>query len=334
MREIPPSELVILTGEHVRGLMPVADCIAIIERTMRSVSAGKAVLPLRIAARIPESRNLIATMPGYLADPASLGAKVIAVFPENAQRGLSSHMGVVVLFDPARGIPVAIVDATSITGIRTAAATAVATQALARADSVNLAILGTGEQAEAHLIALASIRPWQSIVIWGRNLERARNLAWSFSDHMGHAIEVRETARDAVADADVICTTTSSHEPILFGAWVQSGTHVNLVGASLIDFREADENLVLKSRFFVDYRPSTVPQAGELHAAFQGDAARADAHIRGEIGEVLNGTVQGRAAASDVTIYKSLGIAAQDLSVAHAVYERAKEQGLGTRALV
>jgi ornithine cyclodeaminase len=334
MRAIPPSELLILTGEHVRQLMPMTDCIEIVERAMRTVSAGRAALPLRIAARIPDSRNLIATMPGYLAEPASLGAKVIAVYPENAQRGLSSHMGVVVLFDPARGLPVAIVDAASITGIRTAAATAVATRALARGDATHLAILGTGEQAEAHLVAMLGVRPWKSIVVWGRNADRARDLARRFSQEMGRTIESRATAQEAVADADVICTTTSAREPILCGDWVRSGTHVNLVGASLIDAREADEALVLKSRFFVDYRPSTVPQAGELHAAFKGDTERASAHIRGEIGEVLNGAVPGRSGADDVTIYKSLGIAAQDLAVGHAVYERARAQGLGTRALV
>ncbi|HEU4624551.1 MAG TPA: ornithine cyclodeaminase family protein [Steroidobacteraceae bacterium] len=334
MRAIPASELLILTGEHVRRLMPMGDCIPIIERTMRGVSAGQAALPTRIAARIPASRNLIATMPGYLAEPETLGSKVIAVFPENAARGLSSHMGVVVLFDPKRGVPVAIVDAASITGIRTAAATAVATRALARADAANLAIFGTGEQAEAHLVALLEIRPWKSIVVWGRSAEKARDLAERFSRQIGRQIEHRTRAQDAAADADVICTTTSSREPILCGEWVRAGTHVNLVGASLIDAREADEALVLESRFFVDYRPSTVPQAGELHAAFGGDAERAGAHIRGEIGEVLKGAVPGRTGTSEVTVYKSLGIAAQDLAVAHAVYERAREQGLGTRALV
>jgi ornithine cyclodeaminase len=229
---------------------------------------------------------------------------------------------------------VAIVDAASITGTRTAAATAVATRALARRDAANLAILGSGEQAEAHLIAMVGIRPWKSVVVWGRNADKARDLARHCSQETGLAIETRATAQEAVADADVICTTTSSREPILCGDWVRPGTHVNLVGASLIDAREADEALVMKSRFFVDYRPSTIPQAGELQAAFKGDTERASAHIRGEIGEVLNGVVPGRSDPNDVTVYKSLGIAAQDLAVGHAVYERARAQGLGTRALV
>jgi ornithine cyclodeaminase/alanine dehydrogenase-like protein (mu-crystallin family) len=327
----PASEVLIVSGADVRKLMPMADCIGVVDRAMRVVSRGGAQLPLRIGAKIPGKSALCAAMPGYLEAPATLGAKVIAVNPENAQRGLSSHTGVVVLFDPERSVPIAIVDATAITGLRTAAASAVATNALARTDAADLAIIGTGEQAEAHVHAMAQVRKLRSIRVWGRSKEKATVFAAREGAALGLAVTVCETVERAVTGASIVCTTTSAREPILQGMWIERGTHVNLVGASSIDAREADESLVMKSRFFVDFRPSALAQAGELQAALPLGVQAKQQHIRGEIGEVLNGTVPGRTAPEDITVYKSLGIAAQDLATAHAVYERARQSGAGTR---
>jgi len=282
---------------------------------------------LRIGAAIPGG-NVLAAMPGYLEQPASAGAKIIAVYPENARRGLSSHLGVVVLFDPARGVPVAILDATSITALRTAAASAVATNALARSDAGELAILGAGEQAATHLTAMAHVRKLRSVCIWARRPEKAQAFAREHAGSVDVPIRIATTVEEAVRDADLVCTTTGAREPILEGAWIRAGTHVNLVGASSAQTREANEALVMKAAYFCDFRPSALAQAGELIAAA---GALAERHIRGEIGEVLNGKVRGRSNADEVTIYKSLGIAAQDLAAAHHVYVEAQREGCGTR---
>jgi ornithine cyclodeaminase len=323
-----PNPVLVLSAAEVRQLLPMADCIGLIERTMRAVSRGQSNLPLRIAARIADGNNLLAVMPGYLAEPPSTGAKVIAVYPEASRRGSSSHTGVVVLFDPDRGVPVAMLNATAITALRTAAASAVATNALAREDASELAIIGTGEQASEHLSAMLQVRKFRNVCVWGRTPDNVRRFVAEQRTHIDTKIGVADSVREAVEGAHVVCAVTSSREPILQGAWVGPGTHVNLVGASTAQVREADDELVLRSAFFVDYRPSALAQAGELLDVMKSEAAR---HIRGEIGEVLNGTVPGRKDAGEVTVYKSLGIAAQDLAAAHFVYTRAQQLGRGTR---
>jgi ornithine cyclodeaminase len=322
-------DVLVISGADVRRLLPMIDCIPLIEDAMRTVSRGGAQLPLRIGVSPIGTQNKLAVMPGYLDEPPSMGAKVIAVYPGNARRGLSSHMGVVVLFDVREGVPLAMIDAASITGMRTAAATAVATRALSPDDASDLAIIGTGEQATAHLHAISMVRRLRSIRVWGRTRDHARAFAEREASSVESRIQVCENLRDALVGADLVCTTTSSREPIVQGAWIARGAHVNLVGASTAGAREVDDALVKQSGFFVDYRPSALAQAGELLAAMGADAAN---HIRGEIGEVLNGVVPGRTDEFEITVYKSLGIAAQDLVTAQEVYRRAKSAGVGVRA--
>jgi ornithine cyclodeaminase len=323
------TPVLVISGADVRRLLPMEDCIPLVESAMREVSRGGAQLPLRIGCVPPGTQNMLAVMPGYLDEPPSIGAKVIAVYPANAQRGLSSHMGVMALFDSHEGVPLAIIDAASITGLRTAAATAVATNALAPESAADLTIIGTGEQAAAHLHAISLIRKLRSVRVWSRCKEKA----YAFADREARpgqpCIEVYGTIRDALLGADIVCTTTSAREPIVEGAWIAQGAHVNLVGASTAAAREVDDALVLRSRFFVDCRDSALAQAGELLSAMGSNAAK---HIRGEIGEVLNGSVPGRTDEFEVTVYKSLGLAAQDLAAAHAIYQRAQQRGLGVRA--
>jgi ornithine cyclodeaminase len=320
--------VLVISGADVRRLLSMADCIPLIEGAMRTVSRGGALLPLRTGISLG-APNKLSVMPGYLDDPASMGAKVIAVYPGNAKRGLSSHMGVVVLFDVREGVPLAMIDAASITGIRTAAATAVATRALSPDDACDLAIIGAGEQAAAHLHAISLVRKLRTVRIWGRSRDKARAFAEREANTVETRIDVCETIRDALVGADIVCTTTSSTEPIVQGAWIARGAHVNLVGASVASAREVDDALVKQSSFFVDYRQSALAQAGELLGAMGADAAN---HIRGEIGEVLNGTIAGRTDEFEITVYKSLGIAAQDLATAHEIYRRAKAAGAGVRA--
>lgn len=322
-------DVLVISGADVRRLLPMKDCIPLIENVMRTVSRGGAQLPLRIGVSPPDTQNKLVVMPGYVDDPATMGAKVIAVYPGNARRGLSSHMGAVLLFDAREGVPLALIDAASITGMRTAAASAVATRALSPEDACDLAIIGTGEQAAAHLHAISQVRKLRTVRVWGRSRENARAFAEREASTVDPKIEVCETIRDALVGADMVCTTTSSREPIVQGAWVARGAHVNLVGASVAAAREVDDALVTNSRFYVDFRPSALAQAGELLGAMGADAAK---HIRGEIGEVLNGTVPGRTDEFEITVYKSLGIAAQDLAAAHEIYQRAKAAGVGVLA--
>jgi ornithine cyclodeaminase/alanine dehydrogenase-like protein (mu-crystallin family) len=322
-------DVLVISGAEVRRLLPMSDCIPLIESAMRTVSQGGAQLPLRIGVSPLGTQNKMMVMPGYLDEPASMGAKVLAVYPGNARRGLSSHMGVVVLFDVQDGVPLAMIDAASITGMRTAAATAVATETLSPDDACDLAIIGTGEQAAAHLHAISLVRRLRTVRVWGRSRDHARAFVEREASSVDTRIDVCETIRDALVGADLVCTTTSSREPIVQGAWIARGAHVNLVGASTASAREVDDELVKQSSFFVDYRPSALAEAGELLGAMGADAAN---HIRGEIGEVLNGSVPGRTDEFEITVYKSLGIAAQDLATAHEVYRRAKAAGAGVRA--
>ena len=322
-------DVLVISGAEVRRLLPMIDCIPLVESAMRSTSRGGAQLPLRIGVSPIGTPNKMVVMPGYVDEPACMGAKVIAVYPGNARRGLSSHMGVVVLFDVREGVPLAMIDAASITGMRTAAATAVATRTLSPDDACDLAIIGTGEQATAHLHAISLVRRLRTIRIWGRTRENAHAFAQREASSVDARIEVCGTIRDALIGADIVCTTTSASEPIVQGAWIARGAHVNLIGASTAPAREVDDALVKQSSFFVDYRPSALAQAGELLGAMGTDAAN---HIRGEIGEVLNGVVPGRTDEFEITVYKSLGIAAQDLVTAQEVYRRAKAEGAGVRA--
>lgn len=323
------SDVLILSGNDVRALLSMKDCIEIIDRTMRSISRGGVQLPLRTVMKLPFDGNLFASMPGFIDEAQILGAKLIAVYPANPGRGRSSHMGVIVLFDPHTGAPAAFVDAAEVTAIRTAAASAVATRALANPDASELALLGTGEQAREHLCSMAAVRQLRRVRVWGRSAERAEALA-ADGRRLGLPIEAVASAREAVVGADLICTTTGAHDPILYGEWIEPGAHVNLVGASIATTREADDSVVTRSCFFVDYRASALAQAGEFLHARQAGLVK-ESHIRGEIGEVLNGTVVGRRAASEITVYKSLGNAAQDLAVAQDLADRARDSAQSTR---
>jgi ornithine cyclodeaminase len=297
---------------------------------MRSVSRGGAQMPLRTILKVPGSDLLFGAMPGCLDEPASFGAKLLSVRLHSSAAAAPSHIGVFVLFDAASGRPIAILDAGELTAIRTAAATAVATQALARKDAGILAILGTGEQAARHLEGLAIVCRLREVRVWGRNADRAAAFAARYAPSLDIRVIAASQARAAVDGADVICTTTAAHEPILNGAWLSPGAHVNLVGAATAAAREADDAVVARSRFYVDFKPSALAQAGELKHAVESGAVT-DRHIQGEIGEVLDGSVLGRTTADDITVYKSLGIAAQDLAAAHRVYQSASQLKLGLR---
>ena len=260
-------------------------------------------------------------MPGALGATKPFGAKLISIFPENAAQGMQSHQGVIVLFEPDTGTPVCVVHAGEVTAIRTAAASAVATDALARKDAKHLAILGTGEQAATHARAIAKVRELESITIWGRSPERAHALAEQMHAELNLPVTALPTAQQAVADADILCTVTSAAEPILKGEWVQPGAHINVVGSSHAGPAEIDNALVARARFFADSREGVLNQGAEFLRAKQVGLID-DTHILAEIGQVLAGTAEGRRSPHEITIYKSLGHIVQDLASAWWLYSQ------------
>jgi ornithine cyclodeaminase len=324
-------EMRVIAGPDVRRLLPYADCVEAVDAAMRAVSAGRTVMPLRQVMRLPGGHGALGTMPGYLGEPECFGIKVLSLFPGNPAAGLSSHLGLYLLCEAGHGRPVAVMDASVLTAIRTAAASVVATRALAREEARVLAIIGTGEEAWSHVEAFQAVRPFDGVRVWGRNRAAAERLVEHARRLGAGDVRVAATARDALSEADVVCTVTAAPEPILFGADVRPGTHLCLVGASVPSAREVDDACVAMSRFFVDYRASAMAQAGELlHAMREGVVT--ESHVVAEIGEVLGGAVAGRRSGAEVTIYKSLGIAAQDLASATLVFRRAVELGIGTVA--
>jgi ornithine cyclodeaminase/alanine dehydrogenase-like protein (mu-crystallin family) len=321
-------EIRVLRGAEVRQLLPMAECIDLMQRTMIAVSEGRVVLPLRSILVMPGDRGMMGMMPGYLADPECFGVKLVSLIPRNKPPQYSSHLGLVLLFEADHGQPVALLDAAEITAIRTAAASGLATRLLALRRAGDLALLGAGEQASSHLEAMLSVRALRRIRVWARDRDKARLFAQAQGARHRIAIETSPTVREAIAGADIICTTTKAREPILQGDWLTPGTHLNVVGSSIAAAAEIDTPAVVKARFFVDRRESTIHEGGEYLRALKSGAITAD-HILGEIGEVANGSKIGRTSQLDVTLYKSLGIAPQDLASAHYVLEKARAAGVG-----
>ncbi len=320
---------IVLTPAEVRRLLPMDECMTRMDEALRTLDRGEALNPLRSMLRIPD-RGVLGLMPGWLGSPGALGLKVVAVFPGNHGTEYDAHQGVVVLFDNDNGVPLAILDASEVTAIRTAATTGVATRLLAREDSRILAILGTGVQARTHLEALLLARPFDEIRVFSRSAEKREAFAARESKRHGRRVVAAASPRECVAGADVICTTTSSAEPVLLGEWLTPGMHVNAVGASLASARELDSAAVARSRMFVDRRESTENESGAYRTALA-EGAIGEGHIVGEIGAVLDGNVEGRRSAEEITLFKSLGLAVEDLAAAHHVWRRAVEEEVGTR---
>jgi ornithine cyclodeaminase len=268
-------------------------------------------------------------MPGYLGDPRSFGLKVVAVMPGNHGTPYDSHQGVVMLFGVEHGEPLAILDASAITAIRTAAASAAATGVLARSDAGDLALIGSGVQARTHLAAMKAVRPLRRVRVWSRNRANAERFASEEAKAAGVPIEVAETAEAAVKGADLVCTTTSSREPVLQGAWLAAGAHVNAVGACFPNAREVDTEAVRRARLYTDCRESCLKEAGDFIIP-RNEGAIDDGHLVGEVGDVFLGRIPGRRSPNEITLYESLGVAVEDLAAANAIHRRARETGAGT----
>jgi ornithine cyclodeaminase len=307
--------------EEVARRLTYEVCIPIVRNAMIAFSRGETKQLLRSIIPLSEGR-LFGVMPGAMGAHGAFGAKLISVFHENFAKGIQSHQGLVILFDPESGAPVCVVHAGEITAIRTAAASAVATDALARKDARRLALLGYGEQAATHARAIGKVRDIESIVVWGRSHDRARAFAERMQAELGLPAAAAASVKDAVAKADIVCTVTTASEPILKGEWVRPGTHLNLVGSGLAGPVEVDNDLVVRSRFIADSREGVLSQGAEFLRA-KAASLIGDDHIVAEIGQVLAGEIVGRRSADEITVYKSLGHVVQDLASAWALYSQA-----------
>ena len=317
-------KLRVINPEQVIELLPMGECIEVVDAAMRCSADRDALMPLRAKMALP-AEGLLGWMPGYMADPEVFGMKLVGVFPGNFALGMHSHHGVVALFETKHGRPFAIVDASEITAIRTAAASALATRLLARDDVTTLAIMGYGAQGRQHLESMLCVRKFDDVRVWGRHLSKASAFADEHGAKFGVAARAVESAREAVEGADVICTVTASPEPILFGDWLEPGQHINAVGTSFPGIRELDGPAVARSRLFVDLRAGALAQAGEFQMA-RDEGLIDDDHI---LGEVSLGRVEGRTGPDDITLYKSLGLVVQDLASAYHVFRKAEEQDVG-----
>lgn len=318
----------IITEAMVEEHLTMPDCIEAMRGAMIAVSNGDTTLPIRQYMPIPNTQGKMAMMPGTIANPACYGIKLVCKYIREDNSPYGTHVGMVLVFDSQKGLPLAIIEGASLTAIRTAAASALATDLLARPECETLTIMGYGEQARRHILSMLAVRKPKNIYIWGRDFKKAAAFAAQMTGETRQKVSAIATAEDAVRAADLICTTTSSKTPILMGAWLKPGAHVNLVGAAVATSTEADQDVVTLSRFVTDYRPAAMAAAGELLNAIEAGVA-SQKTIAAEIGEIAAGRIGGRTSHSEITVYKSLGVAAQDLAAGHWLYEKALRLGFG-----
>ena len=295
-------------------------------KTFEALYAQQTKLPQRLCTPLFNSANQLLTMPGALANPAVVGVKTLTLYPSNPERSLPAIQGFITLFDADTGSPIALIDAASITAIRTAAASAAATQLLAREEASTLTLIGTGIQAESHLEAILAIRPIKQVFIWGRNADKTKALVERLRCKHKMAIEYIENLQSAVSTADIICTLTASQQALIQGQWLKPGAHLNLVGSHTPEAREVDTDTIKRSRLYVEIKSTALKEAGDIMIPLNNKDID-ESHIIGEIGAVIAGDIQGRQAPDQITLYKSLGNAAQDLAAAYAVYLEASKKG-------
>ena len=324
-----PQRFRLLTEAHVRSLLPLSDLVTAIEMALARFSAGDVLQPVRSVLMVGPQQAFFGLMPAYVADPPQLGAKLVTVFGDNHRRGLPSHLATILLLDPDTGALIALMDGRYITEARTAAVSAVSARHLARADASTLAILGTGVQARSHLEALAAVRPIRDVRVWSPTPASRERFVAEMSGHVPAAITAAASAEAAVRGADIIALVTSSPSPVVEAAWVAAGAHVISVGACRPDQREMDPALVARARLVVDSRAAALVESGDVVLGLA--EGRFDVgHVAGELGDVVRGALAGRTSADEITIFKSLGMAVEDVVAADLVYRRALESGAGT----
>ena len=317
--------MLILNADTTRSLLDHAGCVDVMAQAMSAFSAGKVDAPVRQVIRLGEQGHFF-VMPGAITSGPVYGAKLVNLVPDNPQRGLPNVQGFIALFDHETGVPLALVDGTAVTYVRTAAASALATRELARRNAKTLGLFGAGTLAGEHLLAIATVRELEEIRICDRTAEKAAAFANHWSARTGLRIIAAQPADTAACD--IVTAVTSAPEPVIAGHWLQPGAHLNLVGAHSPEHREADSDAARRARIFVDSMDSALSEAGDILIPLaQGEID--EGSIIGEIGAVLNGDVAGRQNDSQITLYKSLGLAAQDLFAADHAYRQALESGQG-----
>jgi ornithine cyclodeaminase/alanine dehydrogenase-like protein (mu-crystallin family) len=319
----------LLNEQQVRSLLPMQDLIAAMEAALAKFSACEVLQPVRSVLTVGPTKAYFGVMPAYISAPASLGAKLVTVFGENHKKHLPSHLATILLLDPETGALLAMMDGRYITEARTAAVSAVSTRFLGRADASTLAIIGSGVQARSHLEAYLLVRQLKEVRIWSPRQQSREQFVNDMSPHAGIPIVAADTAEAAVRGADLIVLVTSSPTPVIEDSWVSAGAHVVCVGACRPSQREMPPQLVKRSRLYVDSRDAAVLESGDIVMNIA-DGLFDASHIRGELGEVVLGRVAGRKSDADITVFKSLGMAVEDVVAADLVFRRAAESGAGT----
>jgi alanine dehydrogenase len=322
-------ETLVVNQAEVPRLLPMKECIEVMARTFAALARGEATMPQRQIVWNSDRSGALGVMPAQLTGLGVLGLKAVSFFPRNEATELDSHQGAVLLFEGGRGRLLAVIDATSVTAVRTAAVTALATRLLAREDAGDLALVGSGVQARTHLEALLLVRKIRRVRVASKTPDRARSFAERESKRHGIAITPCASAREAVEGADIVCTLTSSREPVVLGEWLAPGAHVNAAGSSVASARELDAAAVSRSRLFVDRREAALAEAGDFLLA-RSEGAVTDAHIVAELGEVVIGSAPGRTNPSEITLFKSVGLAIEDVAAAQHIYGKARGSGFGT----
>jgi alanine dehydrogenase len=323
--------MLVLSKAEVESLLDLDELVEVVAGAMADLSAGNASMPNRTAAMVPEREAFLATMPAYLPSLGALTTKLVSVFPKNRDR--PTHQAVVVCFDPETGTPIALMDAESITAARTAAGSALSTRLLAREDVRELAVLGTGVQARAHVRAVVRVRPFERVVIAGRDQAKAQQLAAELAPELSTPVETIASFEHAVRGADVVCATTHAMEPVVRRPWVAPGTHITSVGFNAAGRGEIDPETVAGAFVVVEHRVSALapPPAGAVELLLPIADGLIDAsHIRAELGELVSGTAVGRTSAEEITLYKSVGVAVQDAAAASMALAAARARGIGT----
>jgi len=321
----------ILTQEEVRQALPMSRAIEAVKDAFAQLSAGQADVPLRASLDVPRHNGVTLFMPAYLAGDDAMAMKIVSVFNDNPGKGLPLIHALVVVVDAETGAPEAVMDGTYLTALRTGAASGAATDVLARQDARAAAIIGAGAQGRTQLEAVCAVRTIEEAWVYDVDRKRAETMAAEMRERIAASIEVAETPAQAVRRADVICTATTSSNPVFDDADVQPGTHINAIGAYTPEMQEIPAETVLRARVVIDHHEAALAEAGDLLIPMEAGMMSVD-HIHAELGEIIAGGKVGRQGEDEVTLFKSVGVAVQDVAAAGAVLEAAREAGLGTEA--
>lgn len=318
----------ILSAEDVRIALPMNQAVETMKKAFVQLSAGKAEVPLRVGLQVPQHNGVTLFMPGYLSQDDHMAVKIVSVFNENPSKGLPLIHALVVVLDAETGAPTAVMDGAYLTALRTGAASGAATDLLARKDAKTAAIFGAGTQARTQLEAVRSVRPIQSAWVYDPNEDRAEEYAAEMRGKLGIEIHIANTPSQAVRAADIICTATTSSTPVFEDADLQPGCHINAVGAYTAEMQEVPVETIQRAKIVIDHRESSLAEAGDLIIPLnQGLISQEDIHA--ELGEVAAGLKPGRETAGEITLFKSVGVAVQDVAAANAVLQAAREMNLG-----